>query len=258
MPQRLVPSALLAAAFAAPAPAAEPTTGFIPHTYKNPDGHDSPYVVWVPPTYDGKTPAPLVLFLHGSGETKGGKKEPKDVGIGAHLPHRRDVPMTAVVVIPQSEKRTWKADSEDGKRAVAILDSVAKQYKTDPDRTYLTGLSMGGFGTWSLAAAHPDRWAAIAPVCGGVGDRKATPEQVAADVRATAEKIKHIPCWVWHGTADPTVKVEKSRELVAALKAAGGTPRYTELEHVAHQSWDAAYATDDLYAWLFAQKKSKK
>ena len=116
---------------------------------------------------------------------------------------------------------------------------------------------MGGYGTWSLAVAYPNRWAAIVPICGGVGGRGGSPETVAAEVRATADAIKHIPCWVWHGAADPTVKVEKSRELVAALTAAGGTPRYTELEYVTHNSWDAAYATNDLYAWLFAQKKSK-
>ncbi len=148
------------------------------------------------------------------------------------------------MVIPQSEKRTWKADSEDGKRAVAILDQVMKDYKVDPDRQYLTGLSMGGFGTWSLAAAYPDRWAAIVPICGG-GDPK------------TAEKIKDIPCWCFHGGADPTVKPERSQEMIEALKKAGGHPKYTEYPGVGHNSWDAAYAEKELFPWLLKQSKKK-
>lgn len=217
-------------------------TGFISKQYQNADGHVSHYVLWVPPSFDGKTPLPVILFLHGAGETLGGKKQPKDVGIGPYLPLPRNNPVQAIVVIPQSEKRTWKADSEDGQRAMAILDTVMNEYNTDPTRVYLTGLSMGGYGTWSLAAAHPNRWAAIVPICGG-GDPK------------DAEKIKHIPCWAWHGDQDKAVSVEKSREMIAALKAVGGNPKYTELAGVGHLSWDAAYATNDLYVWLFAQKK---
>lgn len=239
------------------APAAETETGFLKKAFKNADGTESPYIVYVPPEYDGATPMPVILFLHGSGETKGGRKQPMDVGIGPYIPMRRNVPVKAIVVIPQSEKRTWMADSEDGKRAVAILDEVVKQYKTDPNRTYLTGLSMGGYGAWSLAAAYPQRWAAVVPVCGGVGGRGDTTEKVAEAVKTTAEKIKDIPCWVWHGDQDRAVPVQKSREMVEALKGAGGKPRYTELEGVGHESWDAAYASNDLYSWLLAQKKQQ-
>ena len=230
-------------------------TGFVQKSFKNPDGHESPFVVWVPPTYDGSTPVPVILFLHGSGETKGGKKMPKDVGIGPYLPMTRNVPVNAIVVIPQSENKTWKADSDDGKRAVAILDAVMAEYKTDPSRTYLTGLSMGGSGTWSLAAAYPERWAAIAPVCGSVGGKDDPPAKVAEAVRDTAEKVKNIPCWVWIGDKDKSI--QKNRDLIAALKAVGGSPKYTELADVGHESWDAAYATNDLYEWLLAQKKTK-
>src|SRR5919201_1026220 len=98
-------------------------------------------------------------------------------------------PPAGGVVIPQSEKRTWAADSDDGKRALAMLDATVKEYNGDPKRVYLTGLSMGGFGTWSLAAAHPEKWAAIVPICFG-GDPN------------TAEKIKHIPCWCFCGDKD--------------------------------------------------------
>ena len=125
---------------------------------------------------------------------------------------------------------------------MAILADVEKEFNTDKKRTYLTGLSMGGYGTWSLAAAFPDRWAAIAPVCGG-GDPK------------SADKIKDIPCWCFHGGADPVVKPAQSTAMIDALKKVGGKPKYTEYEGVGHNSWDKAYGTDELYTWLLEHKK---
>jgi predicted peptidase len=236
-------------------------TGFVDKAFQNPDGHESPYVVFVPHGHDGSKPVPVVLFLHGAGETLAPKREglpvpqgklPAEVGIGPHIKGRREKTFPAVVVIPRAEGFGWQAESDNGKRAMAMLDATIKEYNGDPSRVYLTGLSMGGFGTWSLAAAYPDRWAAIAPICGGLRWRGQQNPPTPADVAA---KIKHIPCWCWHGGADAVVKPELSREVIAALKAAGGKPRYTELEDVGHNSWDAAYATDDLYAWLFKQKK---
>jgi predicted peptidase len=219
----------------------KPATGFIDKTFKNADDSKSPYVVFVPKSYDGTTEFPVILFLHGSGETKGGTNKPVNVGIGSAIKKReKDFPF--ITVIPQSEKRTWMANSEDGKRALAILDEVMKDYKVDPKRQYLTGLSMGGFGTWSIATAMPDRFAAIVPICG-----RGDPKQ--------AEKIKDLPCWAFHGDADPTVKVEGSRDMIEAIKKAGGMPKYTEFPKVGHNSWDMAYGTDELYKWLLEQKK---
>jgi predicted peptidase len=244
MPTRF---AALAALFLVPTVmmAAE-KTGFVTKTYKNEDGHTSEYVVFVPHNYDGKKEFPVILFLHGAGETKGGKKMPVEVGIGTHIKkHEKTFPF--ITIIPQAETRGWQTDGPNGKRALAMLDEVTKEYKTDPNRVYLTGLSMGGFGTWSIATAHPDKWAAIVPICGGV--------RSAEDVEKTAEKVKDIPTWVFHGADDPTVKVEKSRELVAAIKKAGGHPKYTEFPGVQHNSWDKAYATPELWTWLAEQKK---
>lgn len=244
MRSRLTVVVVAAAAlgFASRLNADETKTGFVTKTFKNADGHESPYVVFVPHGYDGSKPVPVILFLHGAGETKGGKKMPADVGIGPYLRGAREKTFPAIVVIPQAETRGWQADGPNGKRAIAMLDEVMKAYKCDPDRVYLTGLSMGGYGTWHAAFTYPDKWAAIVPVCGG-GDPKA------------ADKIKHLPCWVWHGDQDRAVKVDLSRQMVEALKKAGGNPRYTELAWVGHESWDAAYASEDLYRWLFAQKK---
>jgi predicted peptidase len=231
---------LLALAFSPTLFAAE-KTGFLDKTHKNADGTESPYVVFVPAAYDGKTETPVILFLHGAGETKGGAKKPVEVGIGPVI-RKQEKEFPAIVVIPQSEKRTWAASSDDGKRAMAILDTVTKEYKTDAKRTYLTGLSMGGYGTWSIVAANPDRFAAIVPICGG-GDPN------------TAAKFKDVPCWCFHGDKDAAVPVQRSRDMIEALKKAGGAPKYTEYPGVAHNSWDAAYADKEMWKWLFAQKK---
>ena len=239
--------ALFAVCFAStPLFAAEPKTGFIDKIYKNADGTESPYVVFVPHGYDGKTEYPVILFLHGAGETKGGTA-PVKVGIGPAI-KKQEKTFGFITIIPQAEHvktpvvKRWQEGAPDAARALGMLDSVMKEYKTDSKRVYLTGLSMGGFGTWSLAAAHPDRWAAIVPIC-GAGDP------------ATAEKLKSLPCWAFHGDKDTAVNVKGSRIMIEAIKAAGGTPKYTEYPGVGHNSWDAAYGDKELYTWLFEQKK---
>lgn len=219
----------------------KPKTGFVDATFKNADGTTSPYVVFVPHEYDGTKEYPVILFLHGSGETKGGKKQPVEVGIGTAI-KKQEKTFPFITVIPQSEKRTWQADSDDGKRALAILDEVTKTYKTDPKRISLTGLSMGGVGTWSLAIAHPDKWAAIVPIC-GYGDP------------AAAEKIKDLPAWVFCGDKDASLLLDGSRKMVEALIKAGGRPTYTEYPGVGHNSWDGAYAEKELFPWLLKQTR---
>lgn len=224
----------------------KPKTGFVDKTFKNADGSTSPYVVFVPKDYDGTKEYPVILFLHGAGETKNPKakkegKMPVEVGIGPAIKKReKDFPF--IVVIPRAEGFGWAANSENAKRALAMLDEVMKEYKIDPKRQYLTGLSMGGMGTWSIATAMPDRFAAIVPICGR-GDPK------------MAEKLKDLPCWAFHGDADPTVNVSGSRDMIEAIKKAGGNPKYTEYPKVGHNSWDMAYGTDELYKWLLEQKK---
>ncbi|MFO0936746.1 MAG: dienelactone hydrolase family protein [Gemmataceae bacterium] len=226
-----------------PAFAAE-KTGFINKVYKNADGHESPYVVFVPHNYDGKKEVPVILFLHGSGETKGDKsgKAPVEVGIGPAI-KKREKTFPFLVIIPQAEEpRGWGAKNENAKRALAMLEATTKEYKTDSKRITLSGLSMGGMGTWSLAVTYPEKWCAIVPVCGR-GDVK------------QAEKIKDLPCWCFHGDKDASVNVSGSRDMIAAIKKAGGNPKYTEYAGVGHNSWDKAYGTDELYTWLLKQSK---
>jgi predicted peptidase len=223
-------------------------TGFLDRTHKDPDGKEAKYVLFVPAGYTGDKAYPLILFLHGAGETQGGMKQPVEVGIGPAI-KKQEKTFPFITIFPQSQKRTWQAGSPDADRALAILDDVKKEFKVDDKRVYLTGLSMGGYGTWSLAQKYPDRWAAIAPICGGIGRRT-----TADDFKAAAEKVKDIPCWCFHGDADPAVPVAQSRGMMKALWEAGAHPNYSEYPGVGHNSWDKAYATADLYEWLLAHK----
>jgi predicted peptidase len=234
-------AAALLVAPAAVAPADDAKHGFVKRTYKNADGSESPYVVFVPHDYDGSKEYPVILFLHGAGETKGGKQQPADVGIGKAI-RAQEKTFPFITVIPQAETRGWGAEGPNAERALGMLDEVMKEYKTDARRVYLTGLSMGGMGTWSVAMAHPERWAAIVPICGR-GDT------------SKADRIKDIPCWCFHGDADNAVPVAGSRDMIKAIKAAGGNPKYTEYPGVGHNSWDTAYGTKELWTWLLEQKK---
>ena len=232
----------LIAFFASHCPAADTVEhGFLDRVFTGEDKSEVKYVLFVPPGYKGDKAIPLVMFLHGSGST--GTDGKKQVGGISAAIRKDEKAFPAIVLFPQSQKGGWKADGAEGKRAMAILAEVEKKYKVDDKRVYLTGLSMGGFGTWSLAAAHSEKWAAIVPICGG-GDVK------------TAGKFKDLPCWCFHGDADPTVKVEQSRNMIKALKDAGGNPKYTEYPGVEHNSWTKAYATKELYDWLWEQKKN--
>lgn len=228
--------------------AAEKTEhGFTDRTCKDTDGKEYKYVLFVPHDYKGEKAYPVILFLHGAGEWQGGTKAPVDVGIGQAIKKLDEKEFGFFVLFPRftvspdfKKRNNWHAGSPDSERALRMLDHVQKDFKIDSKRVYLTGLSMGGYGTWSLAAKYPDKWAAIVPICGG-GDPK------------DAAKIKHIPCWCFHGDEDKAVRVEESREMIDALKAAGGKPRYTEYAGVAHNSWDRAYETKELYVWLLKQ-----
>jgi predicted peptidase len=223
--------------------------GLFTKTYTNPDGTKSPYVVYVPESYTPEKPLPVILFLHGAGESKGGAKQPIEQGFlnGHYQKQAKRFP--AIVVIPQAESMKtavpgrWHPENPDGQRALAMLDQTLKEYAIDPNRQYLTGLSMGGFGTWALAAKYPQRWACIVPICGG-GDP------------ADAEKLKDLPIWCFHGGDDLVVRPKLSRDMIEAIRAAGGKPRYTEMAHVGHNSWDPAYAVEELYSWMFSQKKT--
>jgi predicted peptidase len=144
-------------------------------------------------------------------------------------------------VFPQAHQ-TWAAGSPDSDAALLALDDVMKHYATNPGRVILTGISMGGSGSWELAAAHPERFAAIVPICG-----PGQPERAA--------RLKTVPVWSFCGDADRDGTVLSMRKTVEALQREGATPRLTEYRGVGHNSWDRAYNDPELIDWMLDQHK---
>jgi predicted peptidase len=194
------------------------------------------HLLYLPPGYEDGGDWPLVLFLHGVGERGQDLELVKLQGIPSLIEQGQDFPF--VVVAPQCpDGATWRPVE-----LAALLDDVQERYRIDPDRVYVTGISMGGFGTWSLIVAHPHRFAAAAPICGG-GD----PEAVGA--------VAHLPVWAFHGARDPLVPLRSSAEMVDALLARGGNARLTVYPEAGHNSWVEAYGEPELYGWLLAQRR---
>jgi thiol-disulfide isomerase/thioredoxin/predicted esterase len=225
---------------------AHPGTGFQEKIYQAADGSESKYALFVPRTYDGATAVPAMLYLHGSGSRGSDGRSLLRNGL-ANAIKKKNEDFPFLVIFPQArEDESWLADSAGGKRAVAILNQVQKDYRIDASRLTLTGLSMGGQGTWSLAAADPKRWSAIVPISHGGNP-------------ATAPRLKDVPCWCFHGDADDMVPVSQSREMIQAIKDAGGRPLYHELIGVNHNSCaDRVFAMPDLYEWILQQNSGNR
>jgi predicted peptidase len=199
------------------------------------------YLLYLPLGYgeDAARRWPLVLFLHGAGERGTDLDDIKRHGLARVVEEGLDLP--AIAVSPQCLPDTrWSS-----RTLSALLDEIERTHAIDPDRVYLTGLSMGGFGAWALAISEPHRFAALAVVCGG-GD-----PLVVCDV-------KHLPVWAFHGERDEVVPVGRSREMVDALAACGGNVRLTIYPDLAHDSWTETYANPQLYSWLLSQMRNEK
>ena len=221
-------------------------TGFLDKVYREPDGSESKYVVFIPHTYDGSKPFPAILFLHGAGAGGSDGRRPLRLGLAPAI-RKRNEDSPFIAIFPQARKEeNWKAGSPGGERALAILNQVMKDYRIDADRVCLSGMSMGGQGTWSLAAADPQRWTAIVPICHGGNT-------------ATAARLKDVPCWCFHGDADKVIPIQQSRDMIQAIKDAGGRPLFQELSGVDHNSCaDHAYAIPDLFDWLLQQNRGRR
>ena len=202
---------------------------------------------------------PLVLFLHGAGERGDNNAAQLTHGgsLFASAANREKYP--AFVLFPQCPNgKRWvevnwgekaphmapKEPSDPMRLTKKMLDSFLKTNPVDTDRIYVMGLSMGGFGAWDFAQRYPGFVAAAVPICGGADNR-------------TAEQIKGVAIWAFHGGADTTVWPQRSRSMVEELKKANGNVRYTEYDKVGHDSWNRAFAEPELLPWLFAQKRSK-
>ena len=210
-----------------------------------------------PDTVEPGTRYPLILFLHGAGERGSDNfRQLKFLPAWLAEPAAKGKHPCFLVVPQCREGHRWAdVDWSDEKSspqtpqptvdmaaAVAALDATLRDEPIDTDRVLLTGLSMGGYGSWDLAARMPERFAAVIPICGG-GDER------------TAAKLTGPPIWCFHGDADKAVPVQRSRSMVAAVKAAGGTPRYTEMAGVGHDSWTPAYRDPAVLTWLFQQHR---
>lgn len=209
-------------------------------THKQPGGQSYAYLLYLPAQYDDDKSHrwPVIITLHGSGEC-GNVARMAGMALPRYVASRpKKFPFIVVAV---NAPTMWYR----GRNAAAvleILDEVAANYRTDPDRVYLTGYSMGGYGTWELAIARPDLFAAIIPVC-GVG------------IPAAAGNIASLPTWAFHGAKDRNVPVKGSREMVQAMKQAGGHPRYTEYPSEAHEIWESVYGSMSVYKWLLEQRR---
>jgi predicted peptidase len=161
--------------------------------------------------------------------------------------------------MPQCRKNRWWTEEAMQNQALKAFEQSIKEFNGDRDRLYLTGISMGGYGSWSVAAKYPGKFAAIAPVCGGVRPPPTVPVPEAAKLTdlsvdpyaAIARSVGKTPVWIFHGGADTVVPTEESRKMNEALVAAGGNVKYTEYEKVGHNSWDKAYADPELMKWMF-------
>ena len=255
--KKLSLTALLLFLLIPPAFAKPPETGFLNRMAKV-GGETYRYQVYVPANWNKKQKWPVILFLHGAGERGDDGMVQTEVGIGGAI--RRYVErFPAIIVMPQCRKTRWWTEDEMQAQAMAAFDQSAREFNGDNTRFYLTGLSMGGYGTWGLAAKYPGKFAALVPICGGIRppSRAATANspQPSGDLYAeAANKIGAIPVWIFHGGADTVVPTDESRKMNEAIKAAGGNVKYTEYENVGHNSWDKAYAEKELMPWLLSQK----
>jgi predicted peptidase len=201
------------------------------------------YLLYTPEDY-GKDPLkkwPLMLFLHGSGESGDDVQKVKTNGPPKLIAQGKQFPF--IVVSPQcpDARVGWDPEALNG-----LLDDVISHYTVDDDRIYLTGLSMGGYGTWALASESPKRFAAIAPICGGGNPRR------------MARRLKTMPIWVFHGAKDGTVPVKEDQEMVDALKAVGSDVKFTIYPDADHDSWTVTYNNPELYTWLLDHKRGNR
>jgi predicted peptidase len=228
---------------------------YVAQTFKS--GEESLlYRIHTPKDIDKQKDCPLLIFFHGAGERGDDNKKQLVHGTTDILKFTKANNIPAIIIAPQCPKgQQWvntpwgnlshtmpKEPSKAMSLAIQLIEDSVKKLPVDPKRIYVTGLSMGGFGTWDLIQRKPDYFAAAMPVCGG------------ADV-AEATKLKNLPIWCFHGGKDNVVKTSRSRDMIAALKKAGGTPKYTEYPEVGHASWKPAYLDQNALKWLFDQKR---
>ena len=238
-----------------PSPPPSLSAKFAVRVFTNEAGNVLRYRLLQPAGYDPAHRYPLVLFLHGAGERGSNNVAQLKNGVLEFATDERQANYPAFVVVPQVPMQQkwsdtdWRATQAELpakptsslSMAMDLLKALRTEFAIDGDRIYVTGVSMGGFGTWDAICRYPGVFAAAVPVCGGGDEKK-------------ADLIKDLPIWCFHGEQDGVVLVIRSRNMIEAIRQAGGSPKYTEYPGVGHNAWDAAYRDPSLYDWLFAQK----
>jgi predicted peptidase len=188
---------------------------------------------------------PLILFLHGAGERGTNIWKVEVHGPPKNVTNHMDLPF--IIVSPQcAEHELWSKES-----LLGLLDKIVQEYPVDTNRVYLTGLSMGGYGTWDLGLSHPDRFAAIAPICGG-----GQIITVLLSGRDHEQALKTLGVWAFHGAKDPVVPVAESQRMIDALKKAGATDvKLTVYPEAGHDSWSETYKNPEFYEWLLQHRR---
>jgi predicted peptidase len=199
------------------------------------------YLLYLPEGYEGSQKEwPLLVFLHGLGERGPVINKVKTHGPPKLIEQGKQLPF--IVVSPQCPENSWW--TYETEKVLALVDEIEETYRVDKSRVYLTGLSMGAYGTWAVASVAPDRFAAIAPICGG-------------GYSFLGDNLKDVPVWAFHGGADPVVPVQKSQEMVNAVNQAGGHAKLTIYPGVGHDSWTETYNNDELYQWFLSHSKKQ-
>lgn len=203
---------------------------------------ESKYLLYLPADYekDAKKKWPVIMFLHGIGERGDNLELVKKHGPPKLIEQGKDFDF--IIISPQCPNDIWWSEQTDV--LITLLDEIEAKYRVDTDRIYLTGLSMGGFGTWALAIRYQNRFAAIAPICGG-GNR-----------HMALRRLKNVPVWAFHGAKDDAVLVEESKVMVDAVNAAGGNAKFTIYPDAKHDSWTQTYDNPQLYEWFLSHKRS--
>jgi predicted peptidase len=263
-PRRLLPFLILMLSQLAAAPvyARKHDTGFLDRTITV-QGTTYKYQVFVPDDWNSHKKWPVILFLHGAGERGDDGLLETDVGIGPAIRNGRSR-IPAIVVMPQCPKNLWWLHPPMQDLAMATLDAAIKEFAGDAQRTYLMGLSMGGYGCWRLAENNPGKFAAMIVICGGIRPpanalkahpdlAKLSPPDDPKSYSDAAAKVGNVPVWIFHGAADDIVPVTESQRMYAAMKQVSSDAHFTEYPGVGHMSWVKAYDEPKLFPWLFSK-----
>jgi predicted peptidase len=228
-------------------------TAFQERIYRSPNGEQMKYLLFTPAESDAKKNYPVVLWLHGGGSR--GEKLSQIIAYGdqhgplffAREENQKNFPCFIIAPLCPAS-RLWanpeaEKPSTESRLVVEILAEIQTNFRVDPRRLYVLGISLGGYGVWDLIARQPGLFAAAIPICGGGNPGK-------------GERMKTVPLWVFHGEKDDLVDVTESRKMVEAVRHAGGKVKYTEYPGVGHMAWEPAFREADLLPWLFAQKRN--